>query len=381
MEKTDVLIIGAGIVGCSAAYFLSKTDADVILIDKTSIAREASGSTAGTMSYQNKERKLVHLTEEAMRIWSSYQEELEDDIEFRQTGGFRVAESKQQFEKLCESVKRQKQVGVELDLLSKDELAIHAPYLGPSVCGASYCKWDGRSNPLLSSPAIARSAESRGVRIHVNEPVKKIKIINKNSFVVSTSKSEYETSCILNSAGLWSKNIFRMIGIDYPITVDPQQVMVTEQSPEIFPHVITHIKGTMTLKQVDNGNVVIGGGWKGRGSAEENIKKVSYYNMHRNVQYACRVIPALKKLNLIRCWTGLEGRSPDFLPLLGNLNLLPGFYTACCSKGGYHLGPLWGKLLTEMILTGKSSIPLEEYDVNRFVHHLDKYFTEIKQYF
>jgi len=380
VEKTDVLIIGAGIVGCSAAFFLSKSDADVTLIDRSEIGREASGSTAGTMSYQNKERKLVHLTEEATKIWISYQKELEDDIEFRQTGGFRVAEDKQQFEKLCESVKWQKQVGVELDLLSKDELAVSAPYLGPSVYGASYCKWDGRSNPLMSSLAIARAAEARGVKIHVNEPVKGIEIIQKDSFLVNTSKMVYKTSCILNSAGVWSKNIFRMIGIDYPITVDPQQVMVTEQSPEIFPHIITYAKGTLTLKQVDNGNVVIGGGWKGKGSAEENIKRVSYYNMYQNIQYACRVIPALKKLNLIRCWTGLEGRSPDFLPLLGNLNLLPGFFTACCSKGGYHLGPLWGKLISDLILTGKSSIPFQEYNVNRFVNHLDKYFTEIKQY-
>jgi len=380
LKKTDVLVIGGGIVGTSATFFLSKQGVDVILIDKSLIGREASGSNAGTLTIQITKLKLAHLAQESMRIWGELQEELEEDIEFRQPGGLRVAEDSQQFEVLRQSVSEQKKLGIETELLSSKELRSFAPYIGSSVVAASFCKEDGRSNPLASSVALARAAQSHGAKIHENEAVTGIKIISKNHFLVQTSKGVYQSSCILNSAGVWSKDIFRMIGLDFPITLDPQQVMVTEQAPRIFPYIITHVRGNLSLKQMDSGNVVIGGGWKGIGSAEKNIKKVSYHNMQENIQYACRVIPALKELNLIRCWTGLEGRTPDFLPILGNLILLPGFYSASCSKGGYHFGPLWGRILTELIVSGKTSIPIAEFDVNRFVHHLDKYFNDLKEF-
>jgi glycine/D-amino acid oxidase-like deaminating enzyme len=158
-----------------------------------------------------------------------------------------------------------------------------------------------------------------------------------------------------------------MIGIDMPITLDPMQVMVTEQAAPLFPHVITHTKGNLTLKQVDSGNVVIGGGWKSMGNVEKNVKKVKYESMKGNIQYACRVIPALKKLNLIRCWAGLEGRSPDFLPLLGQLTKIPGFYSTCCIKGGQTLGPLLGRTIAELIVEGKTPLELKGFDANRFI--------------
>lgn len=367
MKSTDVIVIGGGIIGTSAAFFLSKRDVSIILFDRSGIGREASGSNAGTMAIQNKKMKLVPYVRESHKIWTSYQEELGDEIEFRQPGGLRIAEDSQQLQLLSESVEQQKSLGIELELLSAEELRSFAPYIGPSVIAASFCREDARSNPLTASMALARAAQSRGALVYENEPVQQIKVEGKNRFSVQTSKGHYLTSCILNTAGVWSKKIFKMVGIDFPITLDPMQVMVTEKAPPIFSHIITHAKGNLTLKQVDSGNVVIGGGWKSAGDLEKNIKRVSYKSMKGNVKYACRAIPALKKLNLIRCWAGLEGRTPDFLPLLGQLNKVPGFYSACCIKGGQTLGPLLGRTIAELIIERKTSLLLDGFDVNRFV--------------
>lgn len=353
-------------MGTSAAFFLSKRNVEVMLFDKSGIGREASGSNAGTMAIQNKKIRLVPYVRESHRIWASYQDEMGDMIEFRQPGGLRIAEDSQQLQMLRESIEQQKSFGIELELLSAEELRGFAPYIGPSVVAASYCREDARSNPLTASMALARAAQSRGVDIHENEQVQEIKIEGINRFLVRTPKGQYSTSNILNTAGVWSKDIFKMVGMDFPITLDPMQVMVTEQSPPIFPHVITHARGNLTLKQMDSGNVVIGGGWKSAGDAGQNIKRVKYESMKGNIQYACRAIPALRKLNLIRCWAGLEGRTPDFLPLLGQLDNIPGFYSACCIKGGQTLGPLLGRTIAELIVDGKTSLDLSGFDVNRF---------------
>ncbi len=353
-------------MGASAAFFLSKRNVEVMLFDKSGIGREASGSNAGTMAIQNKKIRLVPYVRESHRIWASYQEEMGDEIEFRQPGGLRIAEDSDQLETLRESIRQQKRLGIELELFSAGELRNFAPYLGPLVVAASYCREDARSNPLTAAMAIARAAQSRGAEIHENEPVQQIKVEGKNRFLVQTSKGQYNTSNILNTAGVWSKDILKLVGIDFPITLDPMQVMVTEQAPPIFSHVITHAKGNLTLKQMDSGNIVIGGGWKSTGDARTNIKRVKYESMKGNIQYACRAVPALRNLNLIRCWAGLEGRTPDLLPLLGELKNVPGFFSACCIKGGQTLGPLMGRMIAELIVDRKTSLDLEGFDINRF---------------
>jgi len=367
LERTDVLIIGGGIIGSSAAYFLSKQNANVILVERSEIGREASGATAGTLSIQNKKIDSIPLAQKGVKIWAELQEELEENLEFHQVGGIRVAENEQQFELLRQAVPFQKKKGLEVELLSKKELQNLAPYLGPSVIGATFCKEDSRCNPLVSSIALAKAAQRKGAKIHIQEAVTSIKKINKDSYSVQTSKEQYKTACVLNCAGVWSKDIFRMIDLDFPITLSPQQVMVTEQVPPLFSHIISYIKGKLTLKQVDSGNVLIGGGWEGFGDIDNNIKNLSYESMKGNLQLACRIIPGLNTLNLIRCWIGSEGRTPDRLPLLGQLNHLQGFYTASCAKGGFTLGPVLAKISSELILKGKTSYSISAFDVNRFV--------------
>jgi glycine/D-amino acid oxidase-like deaminating enzyme len=367
LKKVDVLIIGGGIIGTSAAFFLSKKKVDLILIEKSDIGREASGATAGTLSIQNKELSLIPLAREGVKTWASLQEELKESLEFHQTGGLRVAEDSQQLELLSQSIEKQKKAGLDVELISQKDLSDHAAYLSSAIVGASYCKEDSKCNPLKASLALAQAAQANGARINIHETVTGIQSINKDSFTVLTSKEQYLASCILNCAGVWSKYIFRMIELDMPICLSPQQMMVTEVVPRIIGHVITHIKGKITLKQVDRGNILIGGGWEGHGDLDKNIKLISYESLLGNAQIACRIVPALKKLNLIRCWIGSEGRTPDQLPLIGNLNHLPHFYTACCAKGGFTLGPFIAKIVAELIIKGKTDYPISAFNVNRFI--------------
>ncbi len=365
MATTDVLVIGGGIIGVSAAYFLSRRGIDATLVEKAAVGREASGSTAGTMSFQNKKIEVVPLVQEALRVWAGLQEELGDAIEFRQPGGFRVAESEEQVQKLRTSVKDQQDLGIKVEVMTGAELKNAASYFGPAVKAASFCRDDARSNPLTAPVTIARGAENNGLNLLEYTEAVDIKVLGERRFRVQTSGEEIECARILNCAGVWARKVFTMAGVQIPITLDPMQVMVTERTPCIFPHIITHVSGNMTLKHVDSGNVVIGGGWTGVGDEDRGIKQVNYDSMQGNLAYAARVIPALGHLHLIRCWTGLEGRTPDLLPLMGELKQAPGFFSACCAKGGWTLGPLLGRTAAEVIAGETSSIDISDYDVNR----------------
>jgi glycine/D-amino acid oxidase-like deaminating enzyme len=160
-----------------------------------------------------------------------------------------------------------------------------------------------------------------------------------------------------------------MVGLNIPIRLAPMQCIITEQVPFLFSHVITHIEGNLTMKQRDGGNIHIGGGWKALGDVQTRTKRVLFQSLQGNSSCACRVIPALKGINMIRCWAGLEGRSPDLLPLLGNSKQIPGFFSATCARGGFSLGPILGKLVTELILKEEPSFPIKEFDINRVVNN------------
>jgi len=367
LEKADVLVIGGGVIGCSTAFFLSLKKVDVVLIERQDIGREASGASAGTLSIQNKELDLIPLAREGVRIWSSFQDSLPLNIEFHQSGGLRVAEDEDQFALLCRSVEQQKKVGLDLEIMTHRDLATFAPYVTLAISGASFCKEDARCNPLLATVALSQAALAFGARIQTNEPVTRIKVVNRASFIVETTKEQYAVSCIVNCAGVWSKHVFKMIGLDIPIRLSPQQMMVTEPVTKIIEHVITHIKGKITLKQVNNGNILIGGGWEGYGNLEQNRKCLCYDSLLGNAQIACRIVPAMKGLNLIRCWIGFEGRTPDLLPLLGNLNHLPQFYVACCAKGGFTIGPLMAKVIADLIVEGKTVYPISKFKPDRLI--------------
>jgi sarcosine oxidase, subunit beta len=365
LTTTDVLVIGGGIIGVSAAYFLSRRKVDAILVEKNAVGREASGSTAGTMSFQNKKIEVVPLVQEALRVWAGLQDDLGDAIEFRQPGGFRVAESEEQVKKLRTSVKAQQDLGIKVEVMTGEELKKAASYFGPAVKAASFCRDDARSNPLTAPITIARGAENKGLKLLEYTEVTGIQVLADNRFRVQAGSGNIECARILNCAGVWARSIFGMVGVRIPITLDPMQVMVTERTPRIFPHIITHVSGNMTLKHVDSGNVVIGGGWTGVGDEKRGIKQVNYESMQGNLAYAARVIPVLGHLLLIRCWTGLEGRTLDLLPLMGELNQVPGFFSACCAKGGWTLGPLLGRTAAEVITGETPAIDIADYDVNR----------------
>lgn len=359
--------MGGGIIGICASYFLSKKNVEVTLIEKGEIGKEASTANVGTLAVQNKDIKAIPLAREGIKTWGELQEELKENLEFHQSGGLRVTEDKPQLRLLHKAISVQKKSGLDIKFLARRELHDFAPYLGPSVVGASFCAEDSRINPFQCFAALTKAAQKNGVKIYTHERVISIKIIQKDKYLIQTTKGQYQTSCLVNCTGVWSKNIFKMINLDFPITLSPQQSMATERIPPLFPHIINHIKGKLSLKQVDSGNILIGGGWEGFGDLIRDIRNISYESLKGNIQYACQIIPKLKSLNLIRCWIGSEGRSPDRLPLLGNLKHLPGFYTASCAKGGFTLGPALAKITTDLIIKGKSSLFLPHYDVNRYI--------------
>lgn len=159
-----------------------------------------------------------------------------------------------------------------------------------------------------------------------------------------------------------------MVGVDLPVSLDVNMVSVTEPARPTIGRIVTHARGILTLKQVANGSCMIGGGWQGIGSLDDNRKDVSYDQIVHNLRLALRVIPGLQALNVVRSWAGFEGVTPDSLPYLGRLPGRENIYCAACARGGFTMGPLLGQLLGEYILTGTTSKPIDLFEPGRFAY-------------
>lgn len=369
MKISDVLIIGAGIIGTSTAYFLSKQGIDLIVLDKSFIGKEASGVNAGSLMVQNKEIDLIPIAKKSISIWKKFHNEISEEIEFSQPGGLIVAENGEQLNKLKKQIMLQRKAGLDVNLINPEELRNLEPNLSNSVVGASYCKIDGFCNTLKATILIANAARSFGTKFNLEEKVIGIDFKKNKCFTVYTTKEKYKANRLVICAGVWSDEILKMLGINIPIQLSPQQVMVTETTSSIIiRHVISHVEGNLTLKQSNNGNVIIGGGWEAEGDKKKNIKQNKYTSIIGNSICASRVVSSLKYLSIIRCWAGLEGRSLDKLPILGNPSSIPGLFIACCTKGGFTIGPALGSILADMIIGSENKNYFDKkFDVNRFI--------------
>jgi sarcosine oxidase, subunit beta len=171
---------------------------------------------------------------------------------------------------------------------------------------------------------------------------------------------------VLLAAGAWIPDLARLVGINLPLYPKLQQVLVTEPGPMLFPEIVTHISGRLTLKQQsDTGKVLVGGGWRGTGPAEPGKHRIDRANMVSNVQLALATIPGMASLRLMRGWSGIEGRSPDRLPVMGPVGDPPGLHVLGCSAGGFTLSPILGRIMAEIIVDEKVALSYAEFGVKR----------------
>ena len=367
LHEAEVCIIGAGIMGCSTAFRLAQRGKKVVVVEKNCPGAEASTATAGTMAVQNKLAGSVGLTLESLKIWEHLSEELECDVGFERRGGFRLAFSEQELERLETEAAIQRSLGASVEIVSRERVRKEIPYVSPDVLAAGYCPQDSKANPLVATSALFRAARRLGTIFLSNARVTGIDVRGEDDFTVRTEAGDVRSPIVVNAANVWAGVIGRMVGCSLPVTMEIQMAMITNGGPSIFPHIVTAVKGNITLKQeFPSGRVVIGGGWNGTGDYIEEIKQVDLDNLVRNLKRAIEAVPSLREREVVRAWACYEGRSPDNLLMMGPVDSPKGFYVQCCVKGGFTLAPVVGRIMAEWLTQGKPSISMDEYRVTRF---------------
>lgn len=188
-EKADVLIIGGGIMGGSLAYFLAKSRKSVILLEKSHIGAEASGRNNGGVRQQGRNPAEFPLAVKSVEMWPCLSKELGYDIEYRRGGNLMLARNQQQMAAFEERVKREKEMGLDVRLVTPEEASRLVPgLLKKKITGGAYCPTDGTANPIRVSFAFAKAAKARGAKIYTHTEVIGIELAGTEIKTVETTK-------------------------------------------------------------------------------------------------------------------------------------------------------------------------------------------------
>lgn len=369
----DVAIIGGGLMGCSAAFFLRQRGLSVVLLETDKVGRQASGTNFGNVRRQGRPIFQLPLANRASRIWRQANELLGADVEYLQSGHIRVCfrDRPENIGAMEDYAAKASEEGLDLELLSGNMLRERFPFLGAEVLAGSYSAMDGHANPRLAAPAFARAAARLGAQVIEDTKIVHAAKLGEDFVLEAADGRRFRAPTLLVTAGAWAGKIVSQFGENFNLTPRAPTMSVTEPVPySILPAVgvMTPVEQeTVYFRQVARGNVILGGSTRASSYPDEYRSYVMPQNTLSQVHHMRRLAPALANLQIIRVWTGIEGYTDDSLPVMGPSATVPGlFYAFGFSGSGFQIGPGVGETMAELIATGTTDIPIDAYSIRRF---------------
>lgn len=366
--SADVIIIGGGIVGASAALALAKAGRRVILLERDLCGSRSSGINYGGVRRQGRSVSQLPLAQRAHRIWQDLPALIGIDGEYLRSGHFKLARSAADMQALEAYAELSKPFGLGIELISGARLRSQCPWLGGAVVGGSLCPDDGQANPRLVSPAFALAAQRAGAHIIERCEVREA-TYDRNMFSVHAEFGgetlHLRAEALINCAGAWAGKLAQAFDEPVPLYSGHPNMAVTEPIAHFLPWSLGVEGGSIYCRQVSRGNVVLGGG---RGYAQDAARaRSSHEAILALLPQAVELLPALRHVHIIRSWSGVEGYLPDRQPVLGASSTQDGLFHGFGFCGaGFQIGPAAGAVLAELVLHGRSDTPIDAFSIRRF---------------
>ena len=414
--SVDVVIVGGGIVGCAAAYFLARAGVAVLLCEKGRIAGEQSGRNWGWVRQQGRSPIELPLMINSLRIWQSFRHELQEDLGFAQGGSLYLAASARQLESFGAWLAVARAHGLDTRLLSAHELGSILRSTPHRWAGALHTASDARAEPHRATPAIARGAARAGARVVSGCAVRGLSRTNGCVDAVVTEHGAVRTSAVVCAGGAWTSLFCRSIDVPVPQLLVKGTVVRTAPAPDILPGEAWSDEVAIRRRQ-DGGYTVA------RGSALEHalvpatfrfmtkflpafrqehgavrvrlgrdfcralltprrwdLARASPFERERMLHPApdaadvaeirralARAFPEIATAPIAETWAGMIESSPDVLPIISAVDGVGGFFVASGFSGhGFGIGPGAGSLVAAMVTNQASAAELAPFRLGRF---------------
>ena len=417
-READVVIIGGGITGCAAAYHLAQRGKRVTVVEKGETAGEASGRNTGGIRVQGRNPAEFPFMLECMKMWEGLESELNADVGYVRGGNLLYVDNEADLKEIERGARLAKEHSVDSYTIDADEVRRLVPGLEANVLGALYSPSDGHADPVRSTRAYENAARESGVEVLTNCAALDIESSNGQVTGVRTDLGTIATQWVVNAAGVWANHVGRKVGHRFPVRIIRQTQAITEPvSTRIMPFVrgpdsgfrqepgggilftrgynhprdydltrdtfdyarvwLPHILRHHKLVRFHLGKAFprslhartpllsrLGRPWPLRSDVEPRVNRET---VDEGLRYLIKTLPWLKGVREDRAWAGLIDLTPDMLPVFGALDRPKGYVVAAGFSGhGFAMGPMSGRLLSELIVDGETSIDIHAFRPSRF---------------
>jgi sarcosine oxidase subunit beta len=367
-DTAEVAIIGGGIMGAATAYHLARRGCtDVVILEKDLLAQASTGLSAGGIRQQFSHPANIRLSQEAVRVFERFEQEFGVNMEFRQVGYLFLAQSEEVWQEFLTNVELQRRHNVPVEALSPDEIKHRWPYLNvEDLRGGTFCAKDGYADPYMAAMGFANAARRLGVRIEEQTKVTTIRMEGGKVRGVETTNGPIAAPVVVNVAGPWGGEIAKLAGLNLPVKPYRRQVFVTkafDAIPKPVP-MILDIEPAFYFR--GEGPGVLMGMSDPHEPSSFNLNW-DYSFMEKVIDKAFHRAPILEEAEIGRGWGGLYAITPDDNPIIGAMPGIEGHFCAIGFSGhGFQQAPTVGRILSELILDGRTDFDLSPFHYDRF---------------
>ena len=371
-KKLRVIVVGAGIVGASIAYHLSRRkDVAVTVLERDEPCAGASGhSFAWLNSFGKDPASYHHFNRRSMDIWDRFARRLGGDLDLHWGGELRWERTPERAEALRQRIVQLQAWGYPTRIISSDELCELEPGLSPGpVITASFSEIDGRVDPLKVIEACLQRACEAGAVVHTHTPVTELCCDEQGKIeAVNTPNGEISCDVVVLASGTDTTELAATAGVHIPQQNSPGVVVRTDPQPPILQNAsVLHLppidedRHEIHLRQSGDSTLAIG-----QGSQESVDRDDSQEHADDLLSRAVHYLPALAGARAIPTPVGYRPMPIDELPVIGFCGAAPNLYIALMHSG-VTLAPLVGELATPEIVDGARVEMLAPYRPERFI--------------
>ena len=372
MSRTaDVVIVGGGVVGVSAAFHIATAGAGrVLLLERADhLAAGSTGACAGGFRQQFSSEVNVRLSQASVPMIVDFTKEHGLPLDIAQHGYLFLVRGESLWRDFVAANELQRRLGVEAELLTPHEAEQLAPGISlEGLVGATYGPADGIADPSGLTQGYGRLARGAGAELELGVEVMAVRAAAGRVTGVETSAGAIDAAVVVNAAGPWAGLIASMVGVELPLEPIPRHVLVTGGFPLAPERRTLVIDAASSFYFHREGAGVLMGMGDPDERASFDLTPDEAFVAGSLLPTALRVFPPLEAASVEHSWVGLYEMTPDRHPILGQAPGLQGFYLANGFSGhGFQHAPVVGRLLAEMIVeAGARTVDVSSLGLERF---------------
>jgi glycine/D-amino acid oxidase-like deaminating enzyme len=377
-RASDWIVVGGGIVGAACAYYLASDGHRVTLLERGDLASGTSGAGQNNIGVPLAADERTAYFQTAFAAYMELRD-LGFEFDFQAHGHLYVALNPEVAKIATSAAEQLRVAGVSVRLLGRRDLAAAEPRLARTVEAAVLLPDGAQVSPLQTVHELATAATRLGARIVTGTEVTGVSLSHGQFTSVSTTRGRFDADGLVIAAGVWSRQLGTLAGLDVPVFPRKGHVLVTEPAPRWMSHGVMDFGFDLALmmgaskssdaatvgaviQPLPSGNIAVGGSYEDAGFD----RAVEDMVVERITDEAARVMPDIRSLKILRRHAGLRPVSSDGWPLVGACSQIQGLMLATGhGSGGIDGGPIAGRLIADLVAGRRIGPELDALDPGR----------------